>query len=440
MDLAHTLIQRFFGSSDGELHVSGVPITEVADRYGTPLFVYDARVMERKWSALREALPPEFSISYSVKANPNPAVLRHFLGMGSGLEVASAGELRLALSAGCPPDRILFAGPGKTETELELALASSIGEIHIESPREAGRVGAIARKIGTRAGVAIRVNPSAEAQGGAMRMGGKPAPFGVDEESLDEVLALLMADPFLDVRGVHLFTGTQILDAAILLGQYEKAFQIARRVAQILGRPLRTLDFGGGFGIPYFAHEQELDLEAFRAGLAGLMTGIAQEAAFAGTRFVVEPGRFLVGESGIYVTRVNDIKVSRGKKFLICDGGMNHHLAASGNLGQVIKRNFPVAVLNRLDEAAREAVDVVGPLCTPLDVLAREAEVAIAQVGDLIGVFQSGAYGRSASPLGFLSHPAPPEVMVRDGRAVLIRERESLDELADGVRRSSTEL
>jgi diaminopimelate decarboxylase len=193
------------------------------------------------------------------------------------------------------------------------------------------------------------------------------------------------------------------------------------------------LDFGGGLGIPYFANERELDMEKLREDLAALMTEIRGEALFAGTQFMVEPGRYLVGEAGIYVTRINDIKISRGKKFLIVDGGMHHHLAASGNLGQVIKRNFPVALLNKLAKNSEETVDVVGPLCTPLDVLAKDVHLPSADVGDLLGVFQSGAYARTSSPLGFLSHPTPAEVLMNDGDVRLIRRRGTYDDLLSDI-------
>ncbi|MFZ0636979.1 MAG: hypothetical protein WAM08_15770, partial [Candidatus Acidiferrales bacterium] len=199
--------------------------------------------------------------------------------------------------------------------------------------------------------------------------------------------------------------------------------EIARRVAKRTGRPLAMLDFGGGLGVPYFSHEHELDMEALRAGLAKLFADVERDSAFSGTKFMVEPGRYLVGEAGVYVARVTDIKISRGKKFLIGDGGMHHHLAASGNLGQTIKRNYPVAILNKLDAPATETVDVAGPLCTPLDVLARGVQLPPAEVGDLIGVFQSGAYARAASPLGFLSHPSPLEVWIEGGESRLIRRR-----------------
>ncbi len=417
------LARKHFAVSQGQLWIGGTLVTSFAEKYGTPCFVYDKEVMDAKIDALRDALPEGFEVCFSVKANPNRVVLRHFLSRGCRLEIASAGEFHHAIEAGCEPQQILFAGPGKTEAELELVLSRGIGEIHLESFTEIRRIVTISRRLGVRANVAIRVNPAGEAQGGAMRMGGRPAPFGVDEENLDEVLNAVLVEETLSFRGIHMFAGTQILDANTLVNQYRHGLDIGRSVSRHTGRPLHTLDFGGGLGIPYFAHENELDLSQVAAGMAGVFGQTETDPAFQGTKFLVEPGRFLVGEAGIYVARVNDIKVSRGKKFLILDGGMNHHLAASGNLGQTIKRNYPVALLNKIDASAEETVDVVGPLCTPLDTLARAVNLPHAEIGDLFGIFQSGAYGRSASPIDFLSHPSPPEIWADAGQHELIRSR-----------------
>jgi diaminopimelate decarboxylase len=414
-DLASSLIARHFPASGESFVIGGVPIAQLVEAYGTPFYVYDRAVLDRKFDALRAALPDRFSIYYSIKANPHPAVVGHFLQRGCGLEIASAGEFLRSLQAGCAPESMLFAGPGKSESELELVISHGIGEIHIESLTEAQRVSAICNRLGRRANVAVRINPAGAAEGGAMRMGGRPAPFGMDEELLDDVMDSLLALPLLNVTGLHLFAGTQILEASTLLDQYTHGISLARRISARLRRPLSTLDFGGGLGIPYFPHEHELDLEALRQGLNSLCAGLDSDPAFLGTRFIVEPGRFLAGEAGVYVTRVSDIKVSRGKKFLIVDGGMHHHLAASGNLGQTIKRNYPIAILNKLFVSASEPVDLVGPLCTPLDTLARSVMLPGVEIGDLVGIFQSGAYGKSASPVGFLSHPPPAEIWVDAG-------------------------
>jgi diaminopimelate decarboxylase len=421
-DLAASLTAKYFPKSGESLVIGDLPVNRLVETYGTPMFIYDRAVLDMKYDALRSALPERFAIYYSIKANPCRAVVKHFLSRGCGIEIASAGEFRKALEAGCPPDHILFAGPGKSEAELDLVLSSGIGEIHMESLTEAKRIAAICRRRGRRAQVAVRINPAGEAEGGAMRMGGRPAPFGMDEEILDQVLDAVLAQPELDLCGIHLFTGTQILDAGTLLNQYRHGLSLARRVVKRLGRPLRTLDFGGGLGIPYFAHEQEMNLECLREGLLTLCGEVDSDRCFEGTQFIVEPGRFLAGEAGVYLTRISDIKISRGKKFLIVDGGMNHHLAASGNLGQTIKRNYPIAIVNKLPAPASEAADVVGPLCTPLDTLARGIVLPHTEIGDLVGIFQSGAYGLSASPVGFLSHPLPAEIWVDAGEHLRIQQ------------------
>ena len=429
MGLVDNILQRNFRLENNEVQVGEISVSEIVREFQTPLFVYSSEVLDKQWSRLRGALPSNFSISYSVKANPNQAILRHFLKKGCGLEIASAGEFFQALEAGCLPENILFAGAGKTEDELEFVLNQNIGEIHIESFREVERIDRLCRRLGKQTQVAIRVNPDGEALGGAMRMGGKPAPFGIDEECLDSIIQKILSYPSLHLQGIHFFAGTQILDYQILLAQFRKGLEVAKRVGQYLNQPLHTVDFGGGLGIPYFTTDKELDTENLREGLIHLMGQFEQEEVFVGTRFMVEPGRFLVGESGIYVTKITDIKVSRGKKFIIVDGGMNHHLAASGNLGQVIKRNFPVAVLNNFNQPAEEVVNIVGPLCTPLDTIARDIRIPVPQLGDLVGVFQSGAYARTSSPMSFLSHWSPPEVLIENGTPRLIRRRGTIDDL-----------
>lgn len=422
------LVEKYFTASNGDLYIGDIAATTIAENHGTPLFIYDRSILDRKWNLLRSTYPPEFSIYYSVKANPNRTFMQYFLSKDCGLEIASGGELFQALKAGCPPDKIIFAGPGKTESELEYGLDQGIGEFHVESLLEAQRIGAISHRLGVEGRVALRINPGEDIQGGAMRMGGKPAPFGIDEENLDRVLDKVLAIPSIEICGIHLYTGTQILNHNNLIKLYRRGIGIARRTSERLKRPLSTLDFGGGLGIPYFPHERELDMIKLSEGLAVLMVEIKEDPMLSDTQFVLEPGRFLVGESGIYVTRVIEKKNSRGKIFLIVDGGMNHHLAASGNLGQTIKRNFPVCLINKMESPHVERVDVAGPLCTPLDVLARGVELPPAENGDLVGIFLSGAYARTASPLSFLSHPTPPEVWIEGDKEHLIRRRGRFDD------------
>ena len=427
--LADALVAEHFAVRDGRLIAGGTAVSELAERYGTPLFVYDAGVMRKSFTRLSEAVAGFAEIYFSIKANPNPAVAAIFVAQGAGIEIASAGEYARARRAGAAPHRILFAGPGKRDDELDYVIAGGIGEIHLESFEEIAQVETIAARRGVRVPVSVRINPVAAAQGGAMRMGGKPAPFGFDEEQIGDVLAALAKTSHLDFCGVHLFAGTQILDADVLLAQWRHGIGVAAGIARQAGKPLRSIDLGGGLGIPYYSGDGVLDLARLRAGVPALRQALSDEPQLRDARVVVEPGRFLAGPSGLYVARVIASKTSRGQRFLITDGGMHHHLAASGNLGQVIKRDYPVVAPDRMAATDLSPCSVVGPLCTPLDTLARKTDMPDLKAGDLIAVMQSGAYGLSASPSGFLSHPQPAEIVVGDGQAIVVRERERLEPL-----------
>ena len=422
IDQVARVIDRYYEHRDGELFIGGTGVSELVGEFGTPLFLYDKGVLLKKIQEARSIMPYGFDLFYSIKANPNASILRLFLEQGCGLEIASRGELHQALAAGCEPERLIFAGPGKTRAELAAALDASIGEIHVESIEEAQCIDDLAKASGQRPDIALRVNPT-DAAGGAMQMGGRASPFGIDEEHLDYVLDQVLTLDNLRVVGVHLFMGTQILDATTLIAQYERALVIARRVASRLPHPLTSIDFGGGLGTPYFPHETELDLERLSAGLATIAKQMNGDPLLTNARGILEPGRFLVNEAGIYVASVTRTKESRGETFVVVDGGMHHHLAASGNLGQIIKRNYPVAVINKIGHAPTQSVELVGPLCTPLDRLARGVDLPPVAANDLIGIFQSGAYARTSSPLGFLSHDSPAEVLVSDRHASLIRRR-----------------
>jgi diaminopimelate decarboxylase len=417
-DRARALIEQFFAVDDGELVLGGLRAARLAEEFGTPLFVYDGAVLRGQLRRLRASLPERIEIYYSVKANPNPAVIAKFVEEGAGLEVASAGEFLRGRAAGGPPDRMVFAGPGKTPAELQLVVSQGIGEIHVESDEE---LDALTRLDGEKK-IAVRFNPRAVG-GGALRMGGQPAPFGFDEERLEEVIETILSRPGLRFQGIHMFVGTQILDAEVLVGHWRHAIAVARRAAEVAGGPLATIDLGGGLGIPYFAGESALDLERLRRSATDLFLGVARDRQLRDARFIIEPGRFLVGPAGVYLCRVLSVKQSRGSTFVVVDGGLNHHLAASGNLGQVLKRDFPIVNALRVGAQPHGETVVVGPLCTPLDTIGRNAPLPRMSPGDLVAVLQSGAYGLSASPVGFLSHPMPAELLVEEARARLIRPR-----------------
>ncbi|MEO1201570.1 MAG: type III PLP-dependent enzyme [Pseudomonadota bacterium] len=405
--------------TDGAWNVSGNAIEEIAARHGTPSFVYARPLLDAQYNGLRRALPERVDIYYSIKANPNPAVVKRFASLAAGLEIASAAEYEIARGAGVPAERILFAGPGKTPEEVEHVVSRGIGDLHIETLEELEQLIA----LGKPTTVSVRFNPAAEASGGAMRMGGKATQFGFDEEDLLGIVDRVRAAPNLAFHGLHMFAGTQLLDADVLLAQWAHAIEVTRRVASHVSAPVASVDFGGGLGIPYFPGETPLDLNLLKTGAERLFGDLAGDPLLDGTRFILEPGRFLAGPAGAYIARVVSVKMSRGTRFVVLDGGMNHHLAASGNLGQVIKKDYPILNVSKSPELSLEPAVVVGPLCTPLDTLGRRAQLPETEVGDLIAVLQSGAYGLSASPVGFLSHRLPAELLVSETGVDLVAER-----------------
>ncbi|NMG76016.1 pyridoxal-dependent decarboxylase, exosortase A system-associated [Aromatoleum diolicum] len=398
-----------FPVEDCELVVGGLHLSRLAARVGqTPFYAYDRGLLSARIAELRAALPEAIQLHYAIKANPMPALVGHMAKLVDGLDVASAGELRVALDAGCPPGEISFAGPGKRDEELVQAVAAGV-LLNVESANELRRLAEISARLGWPARVALRVNPDFELKSSGMKMGGGPKPFGIDAEAVPNLLAEV-GRLGLAFEGFHLFAGSQNLRAEAIVEAQRKSFELALRLADAAPVPVRVLNLGGGFGIPYFPGETHLDLAPIGANLAE----IAQAAAgrLPGAALVIELGRYLVGEAGIYVCRVIDRKVSRGQVFLVCDGGLHHHLSASGNFGQVLRKNYPVMIGNRADAPADTVTTVVGPLCTPLDLMAERMPLPEAQPGDLVVIFQSGAYGASASPQAFLGHPAAVEVLV----------------------------
>ena len=398
-----------FPVSKGELVVGGERLSLLAARVGqTPFYAYDRALLRQRVSALREVLPKAVKLHYAMKANPMPAVVGLMAGLVDGIDVASAGELKVALDAGANPLEISFAGPGKRGSELRQAVASRV-LINVESMREVVLLETISSELGLPARVAVRVNPDFELKGSGMKMGGGPKQFGVDAEEMPELLAAV-GRAGLAFEGFHLFAGSQNLRAESICEAQQKSYELALRLAQHAPSPVRFLNLGGGFGIPYFPGEQRLNLNPIGENLAQLAQRAQTELPEAS--FVIELGRYLVGEAGVYVTRIIDRKVSRGQVFLVTDGGLNHHLSASGNFGQVVRKNYPVTIGTKADSLEKEAASVVGPLCTPLDLLADRMALPCALVDDLVVVFQSGAYGASASPQSFLGHPVCPEVLV----------------------------
>ena len=398
-----------FATRDGELVIGGRKASElVAEAGRTPLFVYSRDLVVDRVARLRAALPAPVRLSYAVKANPFAPLLAVMAGQVDGFDIASGGELAIVQAAGIDPARISFAGPGKRDDELEAAIACGV-TLNLESEGEADRALAIGARLGVTPRLAVRVNPDFDLKGSGMKMGGGAKPFGVDAERVPALVRRLIAAKA-DWRGFHIFAGSQALAAAAIAETQRQTLALAVRLAREAGATPPKVNLGGGFGIPYFPGDEPLDLDAVGMALAAELAELPPELRAA--EICVELGRFLVGEAGVYLTRVVDRKVSHGETYLVTDGGLHHQLAASGNFGTVIRRNYPVAIASRFDAPAEETASVVGCLCTPLDRLADSAGFPRAEVGDLVAVFCAGAYGATASPALFLGQGPAAEIMV----------------------------
>ena len=382
-------------------------ITDIATELGsTPFYAYNRERIAQKVAQLRKLMPASLKLHYAMKANPMPDVVAHLVGLVDGLDVASAGELEVALGTDVSPADVSFAGPGKQDFELEAAIRAGI-TINMESEGEMQRIASIAERLGQVPRVAVRVNSPFELKTAGMKMGGRPSPFGVDAERVPAVLKEIESLG-LGFRGFHVFSGSQNLRADAIAESMASTVELVVELAGTTDLDIHSVNIGGGLGIPYFPKEQALDLDALAEPAAEAVSTL--EDRLDSPEIVMELGRFLVGEAGIYVCRVIDIKESRGSRYVVTDGGLHHHLAASGNFGQVIRKNYPVVAIERREPT--EEVNVVGPLCTPLDLLGDRVSINRVEVGSLIAILQSGAYGLSSSPQAFLSHGAASEILL----------------------------
>lgn len=398
-----------YDAIDGVLAIAGRKVTDlVAEAGSTPLFVYSRDLLTQRVAALRAAMPQQLSIHYAVKANPYGPLLKHMLGLVDGFDIASGGELAIVRAAGIDPAQVSFAGPGKRDAELEAAIAAGV-TLNLESEGEANRALAIAERLGVTPRLAIRVNPDFDLKGSGMKMGGGAKPFGIDAERVPALARRLIAAD-VDWRGFHIFAGSQALSADAIIETQGQTLALAARLAEETGAPLPKCNLGGGFGIPYFPGDEPVDVAAVGAALAERFADLPE--ALRDTAFCIELGRYLVGESGVYLATVVDRKESHGEVYLITDGGLHHQLAASGNFGTVVRRNYPSAIATRFGAAAEEEASVVGCLCTPLDRLADKGGFPRADVGDIVAIFCAGAYGASASPAMFLGQGPAAEMLV----------------------------
>lgn len=398
-----------FPAVNGTLYVAGRPVSEWVELAGdTPLFLYSADLIRARVAQLREAMPERLALHYAVKANPFEPVLKLFAELVDGFDIASGGELAMVQRAGLDPSRVSFAGPGKRDRELEAAIAAGV-TLNCESEAEVRRALRIGDVLGRTPRLAIRVNPSFDLKGSGMKMGGGAKPFGLDAERVP-ALAREIIGAGAEWRGFHIFAGSQALDAEAIADTQEQALELAAQLARDTGAPLPHCNLGGGMGIPYFPGDKPVDLALIGERLGQRFAALPDELYQ--TEFCIELGRYLVGEAGVYITRIVDRKVSHGEVFLVTDGGLHHQLAASGNFGTVVRRNYPVAIATRYCAPVEEEASIVGCLCTPLDRLADKAGFPRADVGDLVAVFCAGAYGASASPAAFLGQGPAAEMLV----------------------------
>jgi len=405
--------------------LAGIAPAELAERFGTPAYVYDLDVVGRQVEALRSVLPARFDLAYAVKANPNLAVLRHLAAIGLGADVASGGELRHVIRAGFDPAHVVMTGPGKRDEELHAAVEAGLRVVTVESVGELRRLARIAESLGRRQPILLRAAVTEAARLERIRLVGDDGAgkFGMDTADLRIAAAEAVASPWLEPMGVHAFGASNVTDAMALATHVEAVVATARGLAAEAGFALRLVDAGGGLGIPYEAHEAELDVTALGQRLAALSGRMDDDATTRETRLLLEPGRFLVGASGAYLTRVLERKLVGGHHIVIVDGGI-HHVLRPALVGQ----EHRVRVLTGAGAGSnagpnRFPVTIAGPLCSGLDVFVQSAVMAVPDPGDLVAVLDVGAYGATESMPLFLSHPMPPEIAVRGGEAWVARPR-----------------
>lgn len=410
----------------------GLAPDELAERFGTPFYIYDFEVIERQVVALRDVLPSVVELAYAVKANPALAVVAHLGRLGLGADVASGGELETVRRAGIGPERVVMTGPGKRDDELRAAVAAGIRAVTVESPGELARLEAIAAESGRRQPVLLRAAVSDHARLERVRLVGDDGAgkFGMDAADLTAAARTAVASPYLDLLGLHAFGASNVLDAGALVEHVAATVRAARRLALAAGTTLRLVDAGGGLGIPYEPDEQSLDLIRLGSGLAAITQTWAADPLLAEARLLLEPGRFLVGPAGAYVARVVDRKTVDGAAVAILDGGV-HHVLRPALVGQEHRIRAVSARSQAVASGPMVPVTVAGPLCSGLDVFSQAAIMTPPEVGDLIAILDVGAYGFTESMPLFLSHPIPAEVAVQDGRAELIRPRQDPVEWLD---------
>ena len=400
-----------FKIKNNSLSIGDLELSDIFNMgYTTPLYIYSKDIIKNKISILRNQFSPNFKIYYSIKSNPFKDVISYLLKHIDGFEVSSINELNLALDTGISGSNICYTGPAKNIDELELAIQSK-AVISVESKIEIEKAIRIGSNLNVSPNIIIRVNPNFKQHRAGMKMASGSSPFGIDAELIPKFIEWI-ENAKLNLKGFHIYTGSQILDADAINDAQCKTFQLFSELSGKCKNPVEIINVGGGFGIPYFSKHCPLDIHSVANNLNSLLLELGTKTFSRNLIPILELGRYIVGESGVYICKIIDKKISRGKTYLITDGGMHQHLAASGNLGQKVRKNFPIFIANKISSGKNEKVSITGKLCTPLDILADDVEISESEIGDYVVIMNSGAYGLSASPINFLGHPAAQEILL----------------------------
>jgi diaminopimelate decarboxylase len=399
---------------------------QIAREYGTPLYLYSGEVLEENYYDLRNKLHPSLELFFSLKSNPNISIYSFLKNLGARAEVSSLAELSTVLTCNTKPENIIFLGPGKKREEIEMCINEGIYAIVCESFQELELINNIAFELNKNVNIALRINPSFTVKGSKLTMGGKSTQFGIDDEILmNTSKGFFNQFTHVTIIGFHTYMGTRILDEDVVIENTKKILSNVEELSQKLNIELRMVDIGGGLGVPYFDKEREINIDRLTEMMNSIISDFREKHPT--TRLIMELGRYLTAKSGIYITKALYTKQSRDENFIVADGGTNHHMAAVG-IGSFVKRNFPIKLLTNKDGINEHLTyNISGPLCTPNDTIAKKLELPPVSQGDLIGILNSGAYGPTASPTGFLSHGFPAEVLTYQGDQYLIRQRDNVE-------------
>jgi len=415
------MIEKYF-IKNNTFCADGVGIDEVVSTCGTPCYLYAASVIDEKYKRITSGFPG-FDIFYSFKANPNVAIARRLRSLGACADISSMGELEAAIEAGFEPGDIAFVGPGKTEREIDAAIRTGVYAVAAESAQELALIETVSRRLSVPVDVLLRINTLEKPSSPEMMVGG-PSKFGFDEESVVQAVRGVKLDGARLV-GIHVYSASQVLDSGFISKHLDYVAGLALSLSNELDFELRCIDFGGGFGVPYENDQSDLDLVPISLVAAGVRRRLAEQAP--GCRLILEVGRYLLAESGVFVTRALRIKESRGTCFIITDGGMNHF-----SRPVFMRVKHAARILNKLALRSDTRCSVAGPICTPIDVMATDVPLPRPEAGDVVGIFHAGAYGYTMSMMDFMSLGAPAEVLADAGRLRLIRKPKPPAHALDG--------